>query len=390
MFIPVIPVAHRNNVVHKTIVYQDTVLPLKDIGANLVLTKLNNISESDFEDVLNIILKSNQQVLFNTVQYSKRDKILYFYTNKKISTSEYYEYKEKKNSKYYNIDSNQKVNLEDYLCTGKKNEDDILASDFYSFILDKFKRYRKEKINLENKLEKRIAELAPDEKIKTGRCDIKLGKLENTPALIISLVYKSFSDFHYPEFFIDANDYTLLKIKDNCFCVNEEDWIFGCKDIFVEMINFLNSQDNFLSDSETRIYSHYFYNNGMFNNKLSFDICVTRFLGNSITMNIKHVDNNGNKSEVERRYYIEKDDGIISCEDKGIEFNSLNYDFYDFYTNHKNIFNELYLSIDDYAKMFKVDKEKLKEEYNNYVERNKPKTKENIFSRFFKKNKKCS
>lgn len=93
MYVPIVP---HTTVINKTIVYSDTVLPLKDTGNNLKVTSIENVSESSLESCLKTIFKSNPNVVFNTIQYSKNDKKVYFYTNQEITVKEFEESKYKK------------------------------------------------------------------------------------------------------------------------------------------------------------------------------------------------------------------------------------------------------------------------------------------------------
>ena len=86
MFVPVVP---HTTVVNKTIVYSDTVLSLNDKGSNLKITTISNVEEFMLDDCLRIIFESNPNIIFNTVQYSKNDKKVYFYTDKEIDISKY-------------------------------------------------------------------------------------------------------------------------------------------------------------------------------------------------------------------------------------------------------------------------------------------------------------
>ena len=97
VFVPHVPIVphSRTTVINKTIVYSDTVLPLKDVGENLKVTTICNVSESALESCLKKVFEANPGVVFNTVQYSKNNNKVYFYTDKNISTKEYEE------SKYY-------------------------------------------------------------------------------------------------------------------------------------------------------------------------------------------------------------------------------------------------------------------------------------------------
>lgn len=64
MFVPFVP---NTTVVNKTIVYSDTILPLKDKGSNLKVTTIENVSESSLESCLKTIFESNPNVVFNTI-----------------------------------------------------------------------------------------------------------------------------------------------------------------------------------------------------------------------------------------------------------------------------------------------------------------------------------
>lgn len=93
MFVPIVPSVPHTTVVNKTIVYSDTVLPLKDTGNNLKVTSIENVSEFSLESCLKTIFESNPNVIFNTIQYSKNNKTVYFYTNQDITTKAYEESK---------------------------------------------------------------------------------------------------------------------------------------------------------------------------------------------------------------------------------------------------------------------------------------------------------
>lgn len=80
-------IEHGNTkIVNKNIVYKDTVLPLKELGENIKITSVSDVEEFWLESCLNKIFESNSNVTFNTVQYSKKDKKVYFYTDQNIST----------------------------------------------------------------------------------------------------------------------------------------------------------------------------------------------------------------------------------------------------------------------------------------------------------------
>ncbi len=91
MFVPVVPYVPHTTIINKTIVYSDTVLPLKDSGSNLKVASISNVSESSLESCLKKVFESNPNTTFNTIQYSKNDKKVYFYTDKDITTKGYEE-----------------------------------------------------------------------------------------------------------------------------------------------------------------------------------------------------------------------------------------------------------------------------------------------------------
>lgn len=99
MVVPFIPIVSNTStrIVNKTIVYSDTVLPLKGNGENLEVTVIENISELQLESCLKTIFESNPDTLFHTIQYSKNNKKVYFYTDKKLLTEAW---KEKSIRKY--------------------------------------------------------------------------------------------------------------------------------------------------------------------------------------------------------------------------------------------------------------------------------------------------
>ena len=119
MFVPVVP---HTTVVNKTIVYSDTVLSLNDKGSNLKITTISNVEEFMLDDCLRIIFESNPNVIFNTVQYSKNDKKVYFYTDKEIDISKY-----------------KKINTIEYRPI--KNKQDILKEIKRIISLPKVNRY---------------------------------------------------------------------------------------------------------------------------------------------------------------------------------------------------------------------------------------------------------
>lgn len=145
MFIPLAPI------INKTIVYSDTILSLKDLGNNLKICTINNINEYSLENCLKKIIESNPDVFFNTIQYSKKDKKLYLYTDKEISKksweeSQFTEYKPLTNSAQIleeidNILNQEKIKDTDCISLYDISKLIKSYSDNYEYIKDRYENY---------------------------------------------------------------------------------------------------------------------------------------------------------------------------------------------------------------------------------------------------------
>ena len=80
------------------IIYSDQELNPKDLGNDIKVTTIPTIAECELNNCIKTILESNQNVIFNTIQYSKEKEIVYFYTDKEISLYYWY-YKPLSNAK---------------------------------------------------------------------------------------------------------------------------------------------------------------------------------------------------------------------------------------------------------------------------------------------------
>lgn len=152
MFVPIVPFVPHTTVVNKTIVYSDTVLPLKDTGNNLKVTSIENVSEFSLESCLKTIFESNPNVIFNTIQYSKNDKKVYFYTNQDITTKAY---EESKFTSFKPITSKTEI-LEEVkkVLLSPKNKDNNCVSLYDVLIL--LKTYNNEYDSIEKRYENRL------------------------------------------------------------------------------------------------------------------------------------------------------------------------------------------------------------------------------------------
>lgn len=84
MYVPIIP---HTSIQNKTIIYCDTVLNLKDKGNNIIITSINDVKEYELEKCLNLIFENNPNILFHTIQYSRKECKIYFYTDRTINIS---------------------------------------------------------------------------------------------------------------------------------------------------------------------------------------------------------------------------------------------------------------------------------------------------------------
>ena len=132
MFVP------HTTVVHKTIVYSDTVLPIKDAGNNLKVTSIVDVDEESLESCLEKIFESNPNVIFNTIQYSRKDKKVYFYTNQDITTKDY---EESKFTSYKPITSRTEIleELKRVLLASKSKDADCISLYDVLVLLKKLK-----------------------------------------------------------------------------------------------------------------------------------------------------------------------------------------------------------------------------------------------------------
>lgn len=200
-----VPIIPRIKIINEEIVYSDTVLPLKEIGSNLKITVIENISEENLEDCLKSIFESNPHVSFNTVQYSKNDKKLYFYTSEEISTKEYEESKVKVFNKTVGIDETIKE-LDRVILEGKnKDEDAISLYDVAHLVKDINNEYEDTKNNYEDKLNSTLRDsINSDSIIAIHDIDFKEKKIK------LSFREYSFMDFEEITFSLEDDDIRIL------------------------------------------------------------------------------------------------------------------------------------------------------------------------------------
>lgn len=125
MFVPT-PRSSNTTIINKTIVYSDTLLPVKGLGKDLKVSTISDVDEYLLEKCLRIIFESNPNVVFNTIQYSRADKKVYFYTNQEISIKEY---EESKFKRYKPITSSSEIveEIKSILLAEKNNSSDCIS-----------------------------------------------------------------------------------------------------------------------------------------------------------------------------------------------------------------------------------------------------------------------
>lgn len=212
MFVPVVP---HTTVVNKTIVYSDTVLSLNDKGSNLKITTISNVEEFMLDDCLRIIFESNPNVIFNTVQYSKNDKKVYFYTNKEIDISKY---KKISTIEYRPIKNKQDIleEIKRIISLPKVNRYDCVSlNTAYEFILKKRNELKNKEKYYKRILDNTIKEkYGRDSGLVVHGFDYETGEL--------SIAFKHFGSKYYN---ID------LKIKDEDLYVSSSE-TYESDDVF--------------------------------------------------------------------------------------------------------------------------------------------------------------
>ena len=149
--VPIIPANSTNKVINKTIVYADTVLPLNNKGENLKVSSINNVDHSELERCLETIFSNNSNITFHTIQYSRKDKKVYFYADKEINTKCWDEVNTRK---YDYVDNSNILEVIDDVLNQPLNMDNSLASAYLVSKLGKkiYEEYRRKERFYDDKL----------------------------------------------------------------------------------------------------------------------------------------------------------------------------------------------------------------------------------------------
>lgn len=214
MFVQIVPFVPNTTVINKTIIYSDTVLSLKDKGNNLKVTSISDVSEFSLESCLKKIFESNPNVIFNTIQYSKNDKMVYFYTNQDITTKVY---EESKFTNYKPIVSRTEI-LEEVknVLLFKKNKDNNCISLYDVLIL--LKNLKKEYRNIGKRYETKFDNIVRkkfDESSSVVYHDFDYEK----KILIIS--FKKYRNSSWSDMHFSKKDGDLYVVKSESYYTNE-------------------------------------------------------------------------------------------------------------------------------------------------------------------------
>lgn len=152
---------NKNNVINKLVIYKDE--------PAIQLTSINEIDENSLEDCINTIVSSNSDVIFNTIQYSKKAKTLHFYTYNAINTKEWY--KKRENNEHHELATISDIlgEIKKVLISSDKPENScmsvndnpsLISIDIVSELLrEKTQEERKTKKNFEAKTREILEEI---------------------------------------------------------------------------------------------------------------------------------------------------------------------------------------------------------------------------------------
>ena len=92
MYIPVLlPNPYTVSIIHDELIFGDTFINPNDLGKNIKPTFISNIGETSLEYCLKTILESNKNTTFHTIQYSRKQKMLCFYTDNDLDIEKWKE-----------------------------------------------------------------------------------------------------------------------------------------------------------------------------------------------------------------------------------------------------------------------------------------------------------
>lgn len=153
MLIPVEPFLPSPIIINENIIYRDTILNLKEVGNNIEVISISNVKESSLGDCLKSVFRSNKDIVFHTIQYSKKDNKVYFYIDRGITLKGL----EGRNIRFYKpITSSMEIleELKNILVVEKNKDNDCVSLyDVLKLLKKAYYPYRIKKMSLNRRLE---------------------------------------------------------------------------------------------------------------------------------------------------------------------------------------------------------------------------------------------
>jgi len=309
--IPIVPMT-TTRVINKTIIYSDTVLNLKDVGSNLKINSISNVSEFEIENCLNTVFDTNKDVTFNTIQYSKNNNKIYFYTDKDINIDKW---KDSKIFKYKPLNNKIEI-LEELkrLFNSKKIKDPniVSLSQVLKTVYEKNKKYDFEINTFENRL---------DERLKNKYSDSSYSVLYDFD-YDNNFMQVGFKEYDWEEVF----EVTFSKNNNDLYIIKSES--INANDYLVELGNILSDlYDKYIENRQFK--QEYNYNITAVNSNFNVDISSDAL--RLFNKNYEFVLNN----------YISRE----------YNYDCNSYELIDYIKgNEKKLFDKIYINISDCPK----------------------------------------
>lgn len=243
----------NTTVINKTIVYSDTVLSLKELGNNLKVTSISDVKEYDLEGCLKTIFESNNDIEFNTIQYSKENNKVYFYANKEIDTNNW---EESKTFKYKPITNKTEIleEVKKVLVSEKTSNPNVISINHVYDILYKYvNEFKTMKEKYKNNIKYKLKSIYSDY-ASCYICDFKYDEK------ILSINFKKYSfDDDYDELEFSKNNDDLYVSKSST-ALYKDDYLKHLGDIISELYDELIKYE-YINDYKygTRLVNSNFY-----------------------------------------------------------------------------------------------------------------------------------
>lgn len=315
MNVPIIP---NTKVINNTIVYSYTILNINNIGSNIgnniCVNCINNIDEYELEICLKTIFESNKDITFHTIQYSKSNNKVYFYTDKKINIDVW------KNSKVNTLKHfNSIIVLNEIkeILVQEENKDEYVISllNISMLMKDTNNKYERLKCDSEYYLQSKYHDIALcDFDYKTNELIIEIRFLDKIYKISFSkenddlFITKSYY-FDDKEIFRNiGND--LSRIYDKFMAFKD----FKTKNNYG--INTINSNFNANICCFGVSFFNKLHNNSFFNNRfeLTSHSYTSKYKCECNSCNILSIIK-GNEDELFRRIYVKIEDTPKWCHD---------------------------------------------------------------------------